>query len=71
MLVLEETSIKLPVKCQQRFMPRRLWPYVVCVKLIWALCSLCKTDLINAKFNCNTIHINMGQHLLKMLHLVY
>ena len=35
-----------------------------------ALCSLWKTDLINAKFIFNTIHINMGQHLLKMLHLV-
>ena len=30
MLVLEEKSIKLPVKCQHRIMPRGLWPYVVC-----------------------------------------
>ena len=29
-LVLEEKSIKLPVKYQHRLMPRRLWPYVVC-----------------------------------------
>ena len=50
-LVLEEKSIKLPVKCQQRFMPRILW---------WT------TDLINAKFNSNTIHINMGQHVLEI-----
>ena len=35
-----------------------------------ALGSLWKTDLINANFNYNTIHINMGQHLFKMLHLV-
>ena len=28
--VLEEKSIKLPVKCQHRLMPRGLWPYVVC-----------------------------------------
>ena len=34
-----------------------------------ALYSLQTTDLINAKFNCNTIHINMCQHGLKMLHL--
>ena len=34
------------------------------------LCSLWTTDLKNAKFNCNTIHINMGQHVLVMLHLV-
>ena len=35
-----------------------------------ALCSLWTTDWINAKFNCYTIHINMGQHVLKMLRLV-
>ena len=33
-LVLEEKSIKLPAKCQQIFMSRRLWPYVVCGQLI-------------------------------------
>ena len=35
-----------------------------------ALCRLWTTDLINAKFNSNTIHINMGQHVLEILHLV-
>ena len=43
-------------------------PAYIYAERAMALCSLWAINLINAKFICNTVHIQMGQHVLKTLH---